>query len=373
SVQILLDEVRNFLSCETTAEIAPILYNHYKFESKVYYDKSVVSLSWESTGADSYKLYIADNAYFKNAATLEVNTNSCNVGFLIPGKTYYYRVADSENRRSDADFFRVSDEYSVRYISAGNYVSNMRDLGGWKTDSGKTVKYGMIYRSGHFDDMSKTDEQSRYGKFILKDILGIKTEIDLRNTSSRPGTTFIDVNFIECPMTPYSYIIPSFSYYSEQFGDSYRFFDGKTVLPSIKRVFETFADINNYPISYHCAAGADRTGTISFLLNGLLGVSYDDLMLDYELTSFSKQQRRWRSNIVGKLDEDGRMIKGDFDDLGIMEVKGSYFGFGRMFNDIMSLYGTGDGKISSAVANYLKTVCGVEQQTFDKIKTIMLI
>ena len=33
--------------------------------------------------------------------------------------------------------------------------------------------------------------------------------------------------------------------------------------------------------------GADRTGTLGFLINGLLGVSYSDLVIDFELTSYS--------------------------------------------------------------------------------------
>ena len=34
----------------------------------------------------------------------------------------------------------------------------------------------------------------------------------------------------------------------------------------------------------HCAAGKDRTGTLVALIQGLLGVSDDDIMADYMLT-----------------------------------------------------------------------------------------
>jgi hypothetical protein len=43
----------------------------------------------------------------------------------------------------------------------------------------------------------------------------------------------------------------------------------------------------NYPVYLHCWGGADRTGTVVFLLQGIAGVSLADLAVDYELTSFA--------------------------------------------------------------------------------------
>ena len=41
------------------------------------------------------------------------------------------------------------------------------------------------------------------------------------------------------------------------------------------------------PVYFHCIYGADRTGTLAFLLESLLGVGENELAKDYELTSFS--------------------------------------------------------------------------------------
>ena len=38
------------------------------------------------------------------------------------------------------------------------------------------------------------------------------------------------------------------------------------------------ADENRYPVYIHCTGGADRTGTLAFLINALLGVGEDDLI-----------------------------------------------------------------------------------------------
>ena len=42
----------------------------------------------------------------------------------------------------------------------------------------------------------------------------------------------------------------------------------------------------------HCWGGADRTGSLAFLMNGLLGVSYNDLCADFEFTGFSVHGER---------------------------------------------------------------------------------
>lgn len=43
----------------------------------------------------------------------------------------------------------------------------------------------------------------------------------------------------------------------------------------------------NRMLYYHCQQGADRTGTLSVLIEGLLGVPQNQIDVDYELTSFS--------------------------------------------------------------------------------------
>lgn len=45
-------------------------------------------------------------------------------------------------------------------------------------------------------------------------------------------------------------------------------------------------DDNNYPIVFHCIAGADRTGTVAMLLEALLGVPEEELWRDYLTTGF---------------------------------------------------------------------------------------
>ena len=44
--------------------------------------------------------------------------------------------------------------------------------------------------------------------------------------------------------------------------------------------------INGESIYFHCKIGTDRTGTLAYFLEGLLGVSEEDRLQDYELSYF---------------------------------------------------------------------------------------
>ncbi len=55
-------------------------------------------------------------------------------------------------------------------------------------------------------------------------------------------------------------------------------------------VFRVFLDEKNYPIVFHCISGQDRTGSLAFILNGLLGVPEEQLYLDWESTGFWNPQ-----------------------------------------------------------------------------------
>lgn len=138
----------------------------------------------------------------------------------------------------------------------------MRDLGGW-TGSAGTVKYGLIYRSGHFDSITDTD------KALLVDTLGIKEEIELRNTGATVSSLGSSVKLL----------IAATSSYTADF----------KLTTLMKSIFtDVFARaIAGDPLVFHCSAGCDRTGTIAYMILALLGVSQNDIDHDYEITTMS--------------------------------------------------------------------------------------
>ena len=57
------------------------------------------------------------------------------------------------------------------------------------------------------------------------------------------------------------------------------------------KVFKVFLDEKNYPIDFHCIAGQDRTGSVAYVLEALLGADEDRLMRDWETTAL------WNRNV----------------------------------------------------------------------------
>ena len=55
---------------------------------------------------------------------------------------------------------------------------------------------------------------------------------------------------------------------------------------------KVFLDEKNYPIDFHCIAGQDRTGSVAYVLEALLGADEDHLMRDWETTAF------WNRNVT---------------------------------------------------------------------------
>ncbi len=308
-----------------------------------------VTLRWKvSGGSGRYKLELSNDESFSNVyqtySDLRSSVQSLTVYNLLPGK-YYYRVSGA-NVISSVDSFLVKDD--VRTINTNNAIINMRDLGGWKISASSRVKYGLLYRSASWANIDKTAETRLKG-------LGMKTELDIRysnasvdySSSEHPIT---GIDFKNFGMGQYDQILPKASKYNA------------SSKANLKNIFEFLAKEENYPLTFHCTAGADRTGTLSFLINGLLGVSYADLCKDFELTSIYNS-KRWRSNIV----------EGAFDDSGVMQDDSSnYVAFGLLYKEMMEGYAEEGEGLSDAIATYLQNECEISLATLDAIKAILI-
>lgn len=190
------------------------------------------------------------------------------IGKTVDGVTYYNFVPNIETPFASGNSAGTIKPLDfLRQIKAGSSSQNIRDLGGWNCDGGK-VKYGKIFRGGEF---SSTDADTIR---ILRD-LGIRAQLDLRGTeddltSSPLGS---DVDFCKPTGTV-----------DATYWAGYRLDDTDAMREAFKFIFDSVA--KDRPLYFHCSAGADRTGTIACLIEGLLGLSQSDCDKDYEITSF---------------------------------------------------------------------------------------
>lgn len=234
------------------------------------------TVRWRNTydGISSCKVEYSESEDFADSVfeDVAVGDNECVLYNLKKATTYYLRVvivADGEEKTSDPISFGVRD-LGPRVMKIDG-IHNVRDLGGYVTPEGRTVQ-GIIYRGGalspesYYPNVGLTDA----GKAYMKDTLKIKTDFDLRNAAQNNGLA-------TSPLTG-----ATLEYYNADGYDT-----GIANKETYRKIFAALSDENRYPVYLHCTGGADRTGTVSFLLNALLGVSETDLVKDYEYTSFS--------------------------------------------------------------------------------------
>ena len=158
------------------------------------------------------------------------------------------------------------------------------------TQSGKRVKQGLVYRGGEITiktwgdhSLTATDESKKVFREDMGMVGGL--EIDLRGTGDI-GDGYKANAFAEDG--DISYEMLAIKSYNETFSKNGSGATNPTqARQTVATIFERLKEADKKPVYYHCYGGADRTGTLGFLLNGLLGVSYSDLVIDFELTSYS--------------------------------------------------------------------------------------
>ena len=348
---ILNQNLKDYLDAETDQEIIAALKNNTPFNFQ-----ARKTITWEDNLKSPYVVEVSKTRSFDSYESHTCSLNAYTFdGTLTPGDIVYYRVKDARNKYLLDDLsFKVKTDYSLRTLAIDG-VSNVRDLGGWAAKDGVKVPYGKLYRGGEL----KVIEASGREQYLST--LGIKTEIDLRGDNPEQVIYDSRLNYQNLPVWMYTSIIPGISI-SYPNGPTFNF--ESYSIASIKSIFEILADSNNYPVYYHCSAGADRTGTISYLINGLLGVDYEDLTRDYELTSFSIFGERYRSTPNSD---------NTWSDCGYYENSDhNWMGWGKMNDIMMSFYGEDDQPLYVAIENYLKEECDISDATIAAVRTNLL-
>ncbi len=242
--------------------------------------KADVTMSWDAV--DPTVVPVGQTAW-----SFEIPEGSKEVELknLYPGQAYMFAVTDATSQVVAAG--RILTQGQLRMIKTTT-GSNIRDLGGWLTVDGGHTNYGLIYRGGEMNGshvMSKEDisELQR---------LGINAEVDLRSDDDLKEYTVNGSVF--GPQAPY--------YYANQYNFVEDALQGDTAI--YRNAFNLILDniSQGKPVLFHCIWGADRTGALAMLLEGLLGVTLDQLYKDYELTSFSIAGPRHKDGIDSKLE-----------------------------------------------------------------------
>ena len=239
---------------------------------------SKVAVEWHQC-PEAVRNYLANVTYdpsdystsqiINYAPTTAVVSNYKPIGETIDGKTYYNAVPNVKTpfaTENAAGTLKPLDPLRWIRTQAGAIAWNVRDLGGWNCDGG-TVKYGLLFRGGKLTEADRA---------VLVGELGVQHDLDLRGregggpddepemTTSPLGN---DVWYTRTQQYAWYALTPVASW--------------QTYLRCV-----IDAVTHREPVYFHCTAGADRTGTLACVLEGVLGMSQSDIDKDYELTCF---------------------------------------------------------------------------------------
>ena len=165
---------------------------------------------------------------------------------------------------------------------------NFRDLGGYPTLAGQTIRRHRLLRSDHLAALTAEDaaEMAR---------LGVRRIFDLRGEQERTtavcvleGVTVhslaIEPTIVQvlADLTDAGHTLAQADVVGHM-QDTYRGF----VRHNTHRFASLFTHLleSNDPLVFHCTAGKDRTGFAAALILRSLGVSHDDVVRDYLLTN----------------------------------------------------------------------------------------
>ena len=268
-------------------------------------------------------LRLGEDSSFADAReyNLDKEKTSISIDNLKTGTTYYYQVEVSGKQYSGT--FQTAA--SNRFISIPG-TENLRDIGGYQTLDGKTVKQGLLIRGCELDGIQNEDyfvaAQDIAG---VQETFGFVYDLDLRSPDILEGEY---QSRLGAEVGHKFYDAPS---YAQIFRPEYT--------DSLKNIFTDLADPDKYPMYLHCTWGRDRTGTVVLLLQGLLNVSEEDLMQEYRLTGY---------------------------------VTPAVATNNKMATVIMQLAAYEGDTLQEQIVNYLTTTVGVTQEEIESIRSIFL-
>lgn len=223
----------------------------------------------------------------------------------IPGLDYrpYFWVREKNREYITAE----------RTLPVGG-MNNFRDMGGYEAYGNKTVRWGMLYRSGHFH--GTTDEglaylkklgihtiidyrsQDEIEKYPNREIAqGIRTyvldpeahtaELSAQFTASKEDEDINLVNKI-VEQKKLGALTGRYDIVMEQYKN---FAEKDKCKTAFAQMLEIAAKPDAAAVVQHCRGGKDRTGFGAMLLLGVLGVDKEIIVSDYMLTGENRIAR----------------------------------------------------------------------------------
>jgi protein-tyrosine phosphatase len=181
-------------------------------------------------------------------------------------------------------------KYPARRLVALEGQSNFRDIGGYRTSDGKTVKWGQVYRSGESPSLTDKDV-AKLKQLGIKTVVNFLTddETKARGKDRLPG----GVREVSQPIESDGGLVRAVNQarktadFSNVPPDLNPQFHRILVNDAKKQYTALLKEIASAdaPVVFHCSHGVHRTGTATAVLLWTLGVHWETVREDYLLSN----------------------------------------------------------------------------------------
>ncbi|MGW4701950.1 tyrosine-protein phosphatase [Streptomyces sp. NPDC004285] len=264
-------------------------------------------------------------------------------------------AADRQWFRFDADHgqgLRLAD----RLVRLSGTV-NLRDAGGYRTEDGRWVRMGEVYRSDALDQLTPEDQEKLRR-------LGVRTVFDLRMEDERAkapdrvpaGADYVVADvfagsgaFQQLPRTP--------AEAERMMVDAEKsMVSGEGGRKAYSQVFDGIAEDDARSVLFHCTAGKDRTGWAGAALLTALGVPRETVMADY--LASNTYRKAANDAVLGHLPPAQAAVYKP-----LLDVRPEYLNSG--WDEVEAAYGSFD--------TYLKDALGIDHRELRRLEKDLLI
>ena len=237
-------------------------------------------------------------------------------------------------------------------------VFNFRDLGGYPTEDGRSLRWRTLFRADGLGRLTADDVET-LRPIALKTVVDLRRAHELDERGRFPFESY-PVAFHHLPVIDTTWdreLARSENLPATEF--LHRAYTAMLAegAPRFAAAFRVLADADALPAVFHCAAGKDRTGLLAALVLGALGVAAHDIVDDYALTQATME--RFVARVRSERDGDAL----------IDSVPQTFFAaepaaMTRVLDDIEQDHGS--------VRGYVRAI-GVESDDLTRLETLLLV